>query len=138
MTHGVVNVALTAIATHLPNVEGNLADEVTNVWKIDFIVLIKLTRPTVSFSLKSIELLMEMMNEGNPNVQKSIVEYIDVQDFDAKFLGHMRSRFLASMECIAERKNQTFSGFVDMNEEQRDLFVNASQSFLCLKQLCEG
>jgi hypothetical protein len=28
MSHGVVDVALTAIATHLPNVEGNLADEV--------------------------------------------------------------------------------------------------------------
>jgi hypothetical protein len=81
---------------------------------------------------------MELMNEGNPKVQKSIVEYIDLKDGDAKFLGHMRARFLASMECIAERKNQTYSGFVDMNEEQRALFMNAAQSFMCLQELCEG
>jgi hypothetical protein len=81
---------------------------------------------------------MELLNEGNPNVQKSIVDYIVVQDHDAKFLGHMRARFLASMECIAERKNQTYSGFVEMNMEQRDLFINTSQTLLCLKEFCEG
>jgi hypothetical protein len=81
---------------------------------------------------------MELLNAGNPSVQKKIVEYIDVKDWDAKFLGHMRARLHASLECIAARKNETLSGFVEMNEEQHESFINASQSFLCLKQLCEG
>lgn len=51
---GVASVALTCVATHAANVEGNLADE-------------------------GLELLLEMLTDGNKVVQASCLKYISVK-----------------------------------------------------------
>jgi hypothetical protein len=109
----VVDVVLTAIATHPANVEGNLADE-------------------------SIELLIEMMNGGNEAVQSAILHYIEHEDRDNKLLMHIRARMAHSLVAIKERKDRTINGFQNMTEENRVEFENCAQTFLLLQEMCEG
>jgi len=111
--YGVSDIALHAVATHAPNVEGNLADE-------------------------AIELLMEMMNGGVDAVQAAVLKYVDEKDRENKFLLHLRSRLAQHVSIVKERKEQTLNEFVNLSSEQRALFKNARQTVFMLQQMCEG
>jgi len=111
---GVAEVVVNAIATHAPNVEGNLADE-------------------------GIELLMEMMSGGGVDaVQSVLIHFVNEKDRENKFLLHLKARVDHHITMIKERKNQTCDEFVPLSAEQRGYFKNANQTLFMLCQMCEG
>jgi hypothetical protein len=112
---GVVEIVLTAIATHSPNgPEGALAEG-------------------------AIDVLMELHNGiGSGEVQKAVRTAID-KDPDNTFLLHVKERFAGHLVCIEERKEAVSAvAFEDMSSEQRDGFRNCAKTFILLKLLCEG
>ena len=110
---GVGQVALTAIATHAPNVEGNLADQ-------------------------AVDLLLEMLNGGNLLVQTEVINFIKFSDRDNKFLTHIFRRIEASVVSIVERKELVALEFKDMTQDHRVAYENCAQTFLIMQMLCEG
>lgn len=75
---GVTRAALTAIATHSADKQGNLAST-------------------------GIELLQELLYTGNPEVQQSVLQYITKEDRDMRVFKHVRAKLFESMRAIRER-----------------------------------
>lgn len=108
---GVTLRALHAVATHPVPQEGGLADH-------------------------AIELLLELLRAGPPEVRDTIYRYLCAQDKDLRVLHHLKARFQASLAFLADRQLEVATGFAPLTQAQRVLVADALQSLEIVAVLC--
>lgn len=113
-THGAVQAALLAVATHDADVFGNVADVASTF-------------------------LTEVVRYGNGVTQETVFEYISEMDKDAKVLTYLRSRLNAGRSAILERQASGGGvGFQLMEEEKRHEYAHLGRALSLVTLLMDG